>query len=79
MISTDMQEKFNSLTEKDFMYIAESAAKDVLSEKVKNCILVNLSSFHCMIYDPVVIPREYKHLKVGYNNGTDIMIMIGLD
>lgn len=78
MVSAEMQNKFNTLTQKDFMEIAQSAAESVMKGKVSKEILVNLSSPDCMIFDPFVKP-EYKHLTVEYENGKEIMICIGLD
>lgn len=78
MVSTEMQQKFDDLNENDFMKIAQSAAEAVIQERVKKSVLVNLSSPDCMIFDPIVIP-EYKHITVEYENGKEILIMIGLD
>lgn len=78
MVSTEMQQKFDNLNENDFMEIAKSAAEAVIQERVKNKVLVNLSSPDTMIFDPIVIP-EYKHITVEYSNGKEILIMIGLD
>lgn len=78
MVSAEMQNKFNTLTQKDFMEIAQSAAESVMKGKVSKEILVNLSSPDCMIFDPIIKP-EYKHLTVEYENGKEIMICIGLD
>lgn len=76
---TAIQSKFNTLTKEDFYKIAESAAESVKDKKVKEKILVNLSTPDMMMFDPVCLPREYKHLAVEYEDGTDILIMIGLD
>ena len=73
-----MQEKFVNLTQNDFMKIAESAAESVMNGKVSKEILVNLSSPDVMIFDPI-IKYEYKHLRVEYENGKEIIICIGLD
>ncbi len=78
MVSAEMQQKFDNLNENDFMEIAQSAAEAVIQERVKNKVLVNLSSPDAMIFDPIVIP-EYKHITVEYENGKEILIMIGLD
>lgn len=76
---TEIQTKFNTLTKEDFIEIAQSAADSVEDGKVKEKVLVNLSSPDVMIFDPVCLPREYKHLEVEYKDGTEILIMIGLD
>ena len=78
MITAEMQEKFVNLTQNDFMKIAESAAESVMNGKVSKEILVNLSSPDVMIFDPI-IKYEYKHLRVEYENGKEILICIGLD
>ena len=78
MITAEMQEKFVNLTQNDFMKIAESAAESVMHGKVSKEILVNLSSPDVMIFDPI-IKYEYKHLRVEYENGKEILICIGLD
>lgn len=78
MISTEIQKKFDTLVEDDFMKIAQSAAEAVIQERVKKSVLVNLSSPDTMIFDAIVIP-EYKHITVEYSNGKEILIMIGLD
>lgn len=78
MITVEMQEKFVNLTQNDFMKIAESAAESVMNGKVSKEILVNLSSPDVMIFDPI-IKYEYKHLRVEYENGKEIIICIGLD
>lgn len=78
MVSAEMQNKFNTLTQKDFMEIAQSAAESVMKGKVSKEILVNLSSPDYMIFDPIIKP-EYKHLTVEYENGKEIIICIGLD
>ena len=78
MVSADMQQKFDTLTEDDFMEIAQSAAESVMAGKVREKVLVNLSSPDTMMLDPVVTP-EYKHITVEYENGKKILIMIGLD
>ena len=73
-----MQNKFDNLVENDFMEIAQSAAEAVIQERVNKSVLVNLSSPDTMIFDPIIIP-EYKHITVEYENGKNILIMIGLD
>ena len=73
-----MQNKFDNLVEKDFMDIAQSAAEAVIQERINKSVLVNLSSPDTMIFDPIIIP-EYKHITVEYENGKNILIMIGLD
>ena len=73
-----MQNKFDNLTQTDFIEIAESAAESVMNGKVSKEILVNLSSPDVMIFDPI-IKYEYKHLRVEYKNGKKILICIGLD
>lgn len=73
-----MQNKFDNLTQTDFIEIAESAAESVMNGKVSKEILVNLSSPDVMIFDPI-IKYEYKHLRVEYENGKEILICIGLD
>tara|TARA_Y100000817_G_C16818202_1_gene527641 strand:- start:388 stop:624 length:237 start_codon:yes stop_codon:yes gene_type:complete len=78
MVSTEMQEKFDTLTEKDFIEIATSAVDSVMNGKVSKKILVNLSSPDCMIFDPIIV-YEHKHLRVEFPNGQEILIMIGLD
>ena len=78
MVSVEMQNKFDNLTQKDFMEIAQSAAESVMDGKVSKEILVNLSSPDCMIFDPI-IKYEHKHLLVEYDNGKEILICIGLD
>ena len=78
MVSAEMQKKFDNLVEKDFMDIAQSAAEAVIQERVNKSVLVNLSSPDTMIFDPIIIP-EYKHITVEYENGKNILIMIGLD
>ena len=78
MITAEMQQKFVNLTQNDFMKIAESAAESVMNGKVSKEILVNLSSPDVMIFDPI-IKYEYKHLRVEYENGKEILICIGLD
>ena len=78
MITAEMQERFVNLTQNDFMKIAESAAESVMNGKVSKEILVNLSSPDVMIFDPI-IKYEYKHLRVEYENGKEILICIGLD
>ena len=78
MISAEMQQKFNNLTENDFIEIAESAADSVMNGKVSKEILVNLSSPDVMIFDPI-IKYEHKHLRVEFQNGKEILICIGLD
>jgi len=76
---TEIQTKFNTLTKEDFIKIAESAADSVEEGTVKEKVLVNLSTPDVMMFDPVCLPREYKHLAVEYKDGTEILIMIGLD
>ena len=78
MVSAETQNKFDSLTEKDFIKIARSATESVMSGKVSKEILVNLSSPDCMIFDPIV-KYEHKYLLVEYDNGIEIRICIGLD
>jgi len=78
MVSAEMQNKFDNLTQDDFMEIAQSAAESVMGGKVSKEILVNLSSPDCMIFDPIV-KYEHKHLLVEYENGKEILICIGLD
>lgn len=78
MVSAEMQNKFDNLTQTDFIEIAESAAESVMNGKVSKEILVNLSSPDVMIFDPI-IKYEYKHLRVEYENGKEILICIGLD
>lgn len=78
MVSAEMQNKFDNLVEKDFMDIAQSAAEAVIQERINKSVLVNLSSPDTMIFDPIIIP-EYKHITVEYENGKNILIMIGLD
>ena len=78
MITAEMQQKFVNLTQNDFIKIAESAAESVMNGKVSKEILVNLSSPDVMIFDPI-IKYEYKHLRVEYENGKEILICIGLD
>lgn len=73
-----MQNKFDNLTQTDFIEIAESAAESVMNGKVSKEILVNLSSPDVMIFDPI-IKYEHKHLCVEYENGKEILICIGLD
>ncbi len=75
----EIQSKFNTLTKEDFYEIAKSAGESVKNKKVQEKILVNLSTPDVMIFDPVCLPREYKHLEVEYSDGTEILIMIGLD
>ena len=77
MSLAEIQQKFHSLKEDDFIKIAQSAAESVENGKVKHEVLVNLSSPDCMIFDPVVKP-EHKHLLFEIC-GKDILICIGLD
>lgn len=77
-MTTAIQTKFDTLGEDDFLEIARSSVDSVAAGKVKEKILVNLSTPDIMIFDPVCMP-EYKHLLIEYPCGTEILICIGKD
>lgn len=79
MVSAELRQKFDNLTEKDFMDIAQSAIEAVIQERVKKTVLVYLSNPEIMIYDPINISSEYKFLELTFNDNKDILICIGLE
>ena len=76
---------FETLDEKFFMNIANSvykAAHEGLcynEQKGQNIVLVNLSSPDIMIYAPVVLPSEYKHLTFEIGEDKELLVIVGND
>ena len=48
-------------------------------QKDQNIVLVNLSSPDVMIYAPVVLPSEYKHLTFEIGEDKELLVIVGND
>lgn len=77
--------EFEKLDENFFMNIAKSAFKDAHEgrcynkQKDQNIVLVNLSTPDIMIYAPVVLPGEYKHLTFDIGEDKELLVIVGND
>ena len=77
--------EFEKLDQEFFIDIAHSAYEAVLegrcySElKKQNIVLVNLSSPDVMIYAPVALPKEFKHLTFDIGKDKELLVIVGND
>lgn len=73
----ELQTKFDTLKEDDFVKIAKAAYESVTMGKVQSEVLVNISQPDIMIFDPKVKP-EFKFLDFDIGD-KEIRVCIGLD
>ena len=77
--------EFEKLNNDFFMNIANSAFKAAHEgrcynqQKNQNIVLVNLSSPDIMIYNPIVLPGEYKHQTFDIGEDKELLVIVGND
>ena len=69
------QARFDSLTDKDFIEIAQSL--DTKEGKLPNKVLVYLSQPDIIICDPVHITGPIKSRELEFENGQSLVVQIG--
>ena len=70
-----LQNKYDNLTQNDFIEIVESVRGHIRG-KTKETILVNLSHPSIIVFNPIDIPCEYKYLNIEYVTGKKVKVII---